>query len=374
MLLISQPAVLRAMFTTTMVTCFGADDGTITFTNPSGGSGTFEFSIDGGVTWQSSGSFQSLAPGAYSLMIRDAVTTGCEIILNAGVDITEPPALSGTVVKSDITCFGASDGRITITNSLGGYGSYEYTINGGAAWQTSNLFTGLTQGTYNVQMRDRVRTNCVLILDPALVINEPVVLAATVSGSNVTCFNANDGTITISGESGGSGSYQYSINGGTSWIGNPLFINLTPGSYDVRIRDAINTNCYLIINPNLLITEPNAITALVQSTNVTCNGSNDGTITISSPSGGYGTYEYSVNGTAWQSSGSFVALAPGFYSVQIRDAAHTGCVAILNGSLRITEPAALHQEVLVLMSILLMAEQTGRRLVHLLACNRQLMT
>ena len=120
-----------------------------------------------------------------------------------------------------------------------------------------------------------------------------------------------------------------------------IFINLSPGSYDVRIRDAINTNCYLIINPNLLITEPNAITALVQSTNITCNGANDGTITISSPAGGYGTYEYSINGTAWQSSGNFTALSPGFYSVQIRDAAHTGCVTILNGSLRITEPAAL---------------------------------
>ena len=178
---------------------------------------------------------------------------------------------------------------------------------------------GLAQGTYNVQMRDRTRTNCVLILDAALVINEPAVLAATVSGSNVSCFNANDGTITISGESGGSGSYQYSINGGTSWIRNhPVFINLAPGSYDVRIRDAVNTNCYLIINPNLLITEPNAITALVQSTNITCNGANDGTITISSPAGGYGTYEYSINGTAWQSSGSFTALAPGFYSVQIQ--------------------------------------------------------
>src|SRR4030042_4551937 len=230
MLLISQPAVLRAMISSTMITCFGADDGTISITGATGGSGSYRFSINGGTNWQSSGLFTGLAPGNYDVRIRDAATPACEIILNSGVDITEPPALSGTLVKTDITCFGAADGRITITNSIGGYGSYEYTINGGVAWQTSNLFTGLTQGTYNVQMRDRVRTNCVLILDPALVINEPVVLAATVSGSNVTCFNANDGTITISGESGGSGSYQYSINGGTSWIGNPLFINLAPGS------------------------------------------------------------------------------------------------------------------------------------------------
>jgi len=33
---------------------------------------------------------------------------------------------------------------------------------------------------------------------------------------------------------------------------------------------------------------------------------------------------------------------PGFYNVQIRDAAQTACVVILNGSLQLTQPAALN--------------------------------
>ncbi len=75
---------------------------------------------------------------------------------------------------------------------------------------------------------------------------------------------------------------------------------------------------------------------------MTCNGAGDGTIIITSPVGGYGTYEYTINGgTSWQASGSFTALIPGFYNVQIRDAAHTACVVILNGSLQITQPAAM---------------------------------
>ena len=258
------------------------------------------------------------------------------------VDITEPPALSGTIVKSDITCFGAADGRITITNSIGGYGSYEYTINGGTSWQTSNVFSGLSQGTYNVRMRDRVRTNCVLILDPALVINEPAALSSNRYRFQCYMFQCKRWYDNDFRRIRRFRHYQYSINGGTSWLGSPVFINLAPGSYDVRIRDAVNTNCYLIINPNLIITEPSAISASVASTSITCNGADDGTITITGAAGGYGTYEYSVNGgSAWQASGSFTALSPGFYNVQIRDAAHTGCVVILNGSLRITEPAAL---------------------------------
>ncbi|MGL2988587.1 SprB repeat-containing protein, partial [Flavobacterium sp. RSSA_27] len=72
------------------------------------------------------------------------------------------------------------------------------------------------------------------------------------------------------------------------------------------------------------------LSATVASTNVTCNAANDGTITISAPLGGYGTYQYSINGgTTWQDSGTFTALANATYNVQIRDKANTACVKIL---------------------------------------------
>ena len=58
-------------------------------------------------------------------------------------------------------------------------------------------FTFLAPGTYNVRIRDAAHT-CVIILDPALVITQPTALAAAVARTNVTCFGANDGTITIS--------------------------------------------------------------------------------------------------------------------------------------------------------------------------------
>ena len=63
---------------------------------------------------------------------------------------------------------------------------------------------------------------------------------------NVSCFGANDGSISISGPAGGYGTYQYSVNGGTTWQGFGNFTNLIPGTYDVRIRDAANISlcCY----------------------------------------------------------------------------------------------------------------------------------
>ena len=56
--------------------------------------------------------------------------------------ITQPAVLSASIVKTNVNCNGAADGTITINGAAGGYGTYEYTINGGASWQASNSFTG----------------------------------------------------------------------------------------------------------------------------------------------------------------------------------------------------------------------------------------
>ena len=345
-LVITQPTVLSATVASSNVTCFGAGDGTITITNPLGGYGTYEYSVNGGTAWQASGSFTALLPGFYNVQIRDAANTGCVIILNGSLRITEPSVLAANVVRSDVTCNGATDGTITISSPSGGYGTYQYSINGGGAWQASGIFTGLAPASYNIQIRDAAHTGCVIVLNAALVITQPAVITASVAPTNVTCFGANDGIISVTAPAGGYGTYQYTINGGTTWSGSGNFTNLAPANYNVQIRDAANPACVIILNAALPVTQPAVLSATLAKSDVTCFGGSDGTITITSPTGGYGTYEYSINGGgSWQPSGSFTALGPGNYNVRIRDAAHTGCVIVLNNSLSITQPAILNATV-----------------------------
>ncbi len=344
-LVLTQPAVLKATVTPTMITCNGASDGIINITAPSGGYGTYEYTINGGTSWQVSGLFNGLAPGSYDVRIRDFAYPSCEVVLNNGVDITEPAALDALVIDTDITCFGANNGTITVTNPAGGYGTYEYSNNAGATWQSSNTFTGLAPNTYDVRIRDKVQIACVKILTPA-VITEPAVLNATVNFTDVTCNGANDGTITISAPTGGYGTYSYSINGGASWLGSGNFTNLAPGNYNVRIRDAANISCVIVLNPALAITEPVVLSATAAKTDITCFGAADGTITINGAAGGYGTYEYSINGGAtWQASNTFTGLVPDIYNVKIRDAANPACIVTINGALSITQPSILNATV-----------------------------
>ncbi|MCJ7820605.1 MAG: SprB repeat-containing protein, partial [Bacteroidales bacterium] len=339
---INQPVILNAVVTPTNITCNTADDGIIDITAPSGGSGAYEYSIDGGASWQAAGLFGSLPPATYNVQIRDAASILCVRTLNSSLTITEPAVITANLSSSDITCFNANDGTITISSPAGGYGTYDYTIDGWTTWQTTGSFTNLLPGFYNVQIRDRAQILCVTVLDPALELTEPTLLSASVASTNVSCFGANNGTITISGPSGGYGTYQYSVNGGSTWQNTGSFIGLIPATYNVRIRDAANTGCFEILDGALVISQPAVLSASYTFTNVTCYNADDATITIASAAGGYGTYEYTVDGGAtWQSSANFTALSPGFYNIRMRDAANTGCVRVLDPLLMLTEPGAL---------------------------------
>ena len=84
--------------------------------------------------------------------------------------------------------------------------------------------------------------------------------------------------------------------------------------------------------------------ATAAGTNITCNGASDGTITVTGAAGGYGSYQYTINGTNWFGSGLFTNLAPATYTVQMRDAANPGCVTGL-GDITITQQPVLNATV-----------------------------
>ncbi|UFH34762.1 gliding motility-associated C-terminal domain-containing protein [Flavobacterium acetivorans] len=332
--IITQPDALTATVAKTNVTCNGANDGTISVTAPTGGYGTYEYRLDTGA-WQTSGSFSALANATYSVQIRDAANPTCVIVLGDQI-ITQPDALTATVAKTNVTCNGANNGTITVTAPTGGYGTYEYRLDTGA-WQTSGNFSALANATYSVQIRDAANPTCIIVLGDQI-ITQPDALTATVAKTNVTCNGANDGTITITAPTGGYGTYEYRLDAG-AWQTSGNFSALANATYSVQIRDAANPTCIIVLGDQI-ITQPDALTATVAKTNVTCNGANDGTITITAPTGGYGTYEYRLDTGAWQTSGNFSALANATYSVQIRDAANPTCVIVL-GDQEITQPDAL---------------------------------
>src|SRR5690606_9071417 len=119
---------------------------------------------------------------------------------------------------------------------------------------------------------------------------------------------SNSSNITFTGSSGGSGNYNYSIDGGQTWEGNETFYtinNIAAGTYNIMMRDASNPSCIKTLNNQLIISNGEGsssnLTAVVSSFDVSsCYGNADGSIEIQNISGGNGAYNFSIdNGTTW---------------------------------------------------------------------------
>ena len=158
---------------------------------------------------------------------------------------TPPPGCTISVSSATTTIANPSctnnDGTITIAGVTGGSVSpyvYQYSIDG-VNWQQSATLTGLSAGNYTVQIRDRNAHTCSSLISGIILTNAP--LGASVATTPVSCNGAADGKITVTA-SGGTGNYQYSLNGGTSWSNNGgLFTGIGTLTHDVQIRDKTNT-------------------------------------------------------------------------------------------------------------------------------------
>ena len=197
-------------------------DGTLTVTG-AGGTPPLSYSINGGTTYQSSNVFTGLAGGTYNVIIRDNL--GC---VSAVQTITLAPvnSLTQTVSKTDANC--TTTGSITITASGGGTPPYQYSINGGSTYQSSNAFTGLAAGTYTVITRNPV-TQCTA--------SQQVTITFT---NNLTMGNIASGTICRGASftpqvSSNAASYLWSPSAGVSntTIANPVLSPQSTTTYTV---------------------------------------------------------------------------------------------------------------------------------------------
>ena len=98
---IAQPAVVAVtelIASHVNVTCNGGSDGKIVLNPATGGSGAgYQYSSDGGTTWQAGTTFSGLAANTYQMKAQDG--NGC-LSANVPVIITEPAALPAPVLES----------------------------------------------------------------------------------------------------------------------------------------------------------------------------------------------------------------------------------------------------------------------------------
>ncbi|MDT0691033.1 LamG-like jellyroll fold domain-containing protein [Salegentibacter sp. F188] len=309
------------------VSCNGGDDGSISAGNVSGGNSGYTYSLDG-INFGTANTFSNLSAGTYTVTVRDA--KGCEAIASA--TITEPePLLMNPPQVQPVTCSGASDGIVTAGEVSGGTGTYQYMITG-TSYQDINSFSNLEPGSYTISVRDE--NACVT--EAEFTVTEPSELDMTTpTSTEATCFGGSDGTVTAGTVTGGTGQYYYSIDN-INFSTDKTFSGLSAGTHTIFVKDDENCALQTIVN----VSEPAELNAALSKTDVNCFNGADGTITFSTPTGGHGSYEYSVDGVTWQAANTFTGLAAGTYAVSIRDQDYPSCQVILNESFSILQPEA----------------------------------
>ncbi|HLP19330.1 MAG TPA: gliding motility-associated C-terminal domain-containing protein, partial [Chitinophagales bacterium] len=307
---ITQPAALIASSSATHVSCNGGANGSINLT-VNGGTMPYTYSWGAGVVSQNR---TGLVQGTYVVTITDNL--GCSLANTT--TINQPAAIITSSVVTNATCNGFANGAVDLT-ATGGTGSLAYIWSNGAVTQD---ITSIVANTYTVTVTDAA--NCTVRASATVTESAQIVL--TTSQVNVSCFGGNNGSIDLT-VTGGTGVYTYNWSNGA--VAQDIS-GLVAQSYAVTVSD--NNSCSS--TATVAITHP-AVFAVVEShTNITCNGGNNGTITLI-PSGGtmpY-TFNWGNNITAQNRTG----LTQGSYAVTASDV--NGCSATAAATL--TQPTAI---------------------------------
>lgn len=291
--------------------CNASCDGTITIT----ATGATQYSIDGGTTFQASNVFTGLCGGTYDLVADDGSGTCSDF---GTVVLVDPVVLAHTTVIIDAGC--TPTGQIDV-NATGGTPGLQYSNDGGATWQASNSFTGLSAGSYDIVVED---ANGCQSLSTVSVGGGSAPSAGAVT-IDETCLSGN-GQIDVTGTGGDGGPYTYSIDGGTTFQASGTFTGLSAGTYSVVVEDG--TGCQGTTTVTIINTGGGSGTV---SANQTICAGDPATIT----SGGGVTYSWDDGSGPFSTNPTEVVnpTATTTYTVTITDG--SGCVNVLSTTITV---------------------------------------
>ena len=308
---VSELPVIQATINTTDANCGSTDGAALVTVNP--GSGPYTYSWSNGST---SSAINNLSAGVFTLTITDA--NGCTSVGQAAISTIGGPSI--TVISTDPTCAGYTDGN-ALVSANGGSQPYTYQWSNGGS---TSAITNLAGGNYSITVTDNAGCDAIAIanlIDPAGTVASTASIAAS--------CGLNDGGATVT-VLNGSGPYTYNWNDPGNSTGTTVN-NLAAGSYQVTITDG--QGCTVVQSAN--VSNANAPVVTATGLNVTCVGGADGVASVTA-TGGTAPYTYLWNDPGNSTSSIVNTLPVGSYTVTVTDGA--GCLSIQSVTLMATNP------------------------------------
>ena len=281
--------------TTTPLACYGDSSGSIIVNS---NNNNLRFSIDNGISWQSNPFFSNLTSGLYNIIVEDTINQQVESYDYNPVQITSPNPYSTSTSTINPACFNEGSGAI-FTNVLGATPPYFFTyedFNGGT--YNTNPINNISAGLYSLEIYDA--NNCFFSID-SIILNDPAIPPTPVATNQTTCFSASVPDLTATGTN----ITWYSDAALTTQVGtgsNFATGQTAAGIYtyyttttDVNGCESVANSVTLTINAELIFDQ--VIMSQFNGYNISCNGANDGQISVF-VNGGTGPYLYNWSNTS----------------------------------------------------------------------------
>lgn len=300
----------------TSVACANSSSGIVDLT-VFGGSGNYLFSMDAENpnSWKQEPQFAGLQAGVYTIYVKDDAGH------TASVSATIENALPIQVTAAYKANLGNGLPGIEVT-AAGGTGVLQYSLNG-QNWQTQQMFVQPASGDNIVYVKDAngCENSAITVVVPDLSAQK---IGFTVEVTGAANCDYSQKLINVTGINGGTGAYQYSINGGNSWAavsGTSFTHNAAAGTYKLKIKDDSGNES--AVHTSIVTIESSSSISLNVAATAACHGVENGII-MASATGGIGILQYSIDGANYNNLGTFSGLSARSYSVSVRD--DKGCV------------------------------------------------
>ena len=323
---IRQPDTIQFSYTVTDPVCPDSLFGAISFGSPTGGSNAgWEFSIDSGATYQPLAMFEDVAASNYHLVVKE--NNDCQsVVIETAIIAPDSIVFDFDLMTDSIKCFSDTNGELHFKDISGGTGPYEYAIDA-ATFEADTFFVGLGGGFYSLVVRDG--NNCLSrVIDTSIVTPDPIVFDFDMMTDSLSCSGEAGGEFHFKVLSGGTGSFEYAVDGAT-FGPDTFFIGLGGGDYALVVRD--DNNCLSMVIDTSIYEPEELMLALLDSANIL--GDVDGFIEVQA-SGGTPPYTYVIQETgAEMESGTsttftFSSGEEGVYTVEVNDKNDCGPIAI----------------------------------------------
>ncbi|MCB0371415.1 MAG: T9SS type B sorting domain-containing protein [Muricauda sp.] len=338
------------------LTCYSDESASVWAYNVAGGEGVYQYQLNiydaTGTTIvftsgaQGSDTFTGLGAGIYSITVSDGWNCGIE---TPQVTINEPTEVMASLIQvTQLTCNDPAEIQLS---AAGGNGSYEYSSDNITFTPMGGNSITLTVGAGIYQFYVRDTNGCEAEISNQVSIDPvpPLMLNIDESAAIINCMGEASATI-MAQATGGLGNYSYELFTDaalTNLFAGPqasgTFSGLAAGDYYVSVT---SDDC-VEVSPVITIVDPIPLQVdREESTNVTCSGMNDGTITVE-VSGGTGQILYAIspNLDQFDTENTFTDLAPGIYDVIAQDV--NGC--FMTFQFEITQPEPVQAEAINIM-------------------------